>query len=355
MDKRCYYEVLGVERSASGDQVKKAYRQLALKFHPDRNPGDATAEESFKEASEAFQVLSDPDKRSLYDRFGHQGLAASGGGGAGFNDVEDIFSHFQDIFGDMFGPGFGRRRQRRDGPMRGDDLRAALRIPLADAAAGCKKELELEHPTPCEACEATGSATRKRDACPTCGGRGQVAHARGPFVLQSTCAHCQGEGSVVRTPCAKCSGRGMARAERRVKVTIPAGIDDGQTLRVTGQGMPGVRGGPTGHLYVTVQVEPDPRFQRDGFDLIYELHVSYPQAALGADVEVPSIDDTMRKLHVPAGSQPGQTVTLTGAGVQRLDGRGRGDLIAVVQVDVPTKLTSKAKKLLAELQKALEE
>ncbi len=354
MDKRCYYEVLGVERAASGDQVKKAYRALALKWHPDRNPDDSSAEDKFKEASEAFQVLSDPDKRSLYDRFGHAGLAGAGGG-AGFNDVEDIFSHFQDIFGDMFGAGFGRTQSRHDGPARGSDLRAGLRITLKDAAAGCKQDLELEHPTPCEACHATGSASGKRDACPSCNGRGQVAHARGPFVLQTACPHCQGEGSVVRLACGTCSGRGMVRTERKVKVTIPAGIDDGQTLRVAGQGMPGARGGPSGHLYVTVQVAPDPRFQRDGYDLVYELHLSFPQAALGADVEVPTIDESTRKLVVQPGTQPGDTVVLEGAGVPRLDGRGRGNLIALVQVDVPKKLSSKAKKLLLELQKTLDD
>lgn len=353
MDKRDYYEVLGVAREASSEELKKAYRALALKLHPDRNPGDASAEEKFKEASEAFAVLNDAQKRAVYDRYGHAGLSSSGGGGAGFRDVDDVFSHFQDIFGDFFGG--GGRRARRDGPMQGEDLRVLVRITLRDAALGMKHEITLQHPSPCEVCDGTGAENGVRDRCATCAGRGQVTQARGPFMMSMACPQCQGQGSVIRTPCGSCKGAGSVQIERKVKVNIPAGIDDGQTLRIASQGQAGVRRGPPGHLYVTVQVEPDERFQRDGYDLYYDLSLTFPQAALGAEVDIPKLEEEgTRKLEVPAGAQPGDTLVLEGAGMPHLDGRGRGKLVAVVQVQVPRKLSSKAKKLLVELEKTLE-
>ncbi|MFW6197603.1 MAG: molecular chaperone DnaJ [Myxococcota bacterium] len=350
MVKRDYYEVLGLERSASATEVKKAYRRLALELHPDRNPEDAHAEERFKEASEAYQVLSDPEKREIYDRFGHAGLE---GQGQGFSDPHDIFSHFQDIFGEVFGGGFGGFRSRRQGPTRGADIRAMVRLSLEEAAFGVKKEIDLEHPTPCESCEGTGAEGGRRVTCQSCGGRGQVAHARGVFVLSTTCPDCHGEGQVASNRCDDCHGRGEVMAERRVKVNIPEGIDAGQTLRLAGQGQPGKLGGPSGHLYVTVDVEPHPKFQRDGQDLVYELHVGFSQAAMGAKVPVPTLDGKERELKVPAGTQPGDTLVIDRAGIPRLDGRGRGDLICTVQVDVPTKLSRKAKKLIQELQEEL--
>lgn len=357
MAKRDYYEVLGVERSATADQLKKAYRKLALELHPDRNPDNPQAEEGFKQASEAFAVLSDPQKRERYDAYGHAGLEAAGF--SGVSDLGSIFDQFRDIFGggDVFGFGDlfgGGRRGRRDGPQRGADLRAMIELTLAEAAFGTKKELALAHPAPCPKCEGSGAAPgSKRETCATCQGRGQVAHSRGAFVLSTTCPKCHGEGSTVQQPCPDCRGHGEVNVERRVKVTVPAGIDDGQTLRVAGQGQPGRRAGPAGHLYVTVQVAPHAELTRDGNDLVYELTLTFPEAALGAEVQVPKLDGGHATVKVPAGIQPGESVVLEGQGVPRIDSRGRGNLVAVVHVDVPKKLDGKTKKLIQELAKEL--
>jgi molecular chaperone DnaJ len=361
MAKRDYYEVLGVERSAPPEQIKKAYRQLALKLHPDRNPDDPHAEEQFKEASEAYQVLSDADKRARYDRFGHDGLNASGYQGVG--DIGDIFSQFRDIFGaDIFGDFFGSggggggRRARRDQPQRGSDIRAQVSVSLADAAFGTKKEVDLVHPTPCEECDGVGAAKgTARSTCPTCQGRGQIGQARGPFVISSGCPQCQGEGTVVKEPCKPCRGTGEVRANRKVKVSIPAGIDDGQTLRVTSQGQAGSRGGPAGHLYVTVQVAPHPQFQREGPHLVHALKIPFADAALGAEIEAPMLDGSKLKVKIPAGTQPNDTIVMRGQGIAELQGRGRGDYVVVAKIEVPKKLSSKAKKLLAELKAELKD
>jgi molecular chaperone DnaJ len=347
--KRDYYEVLGVERSAGAVEIKKAYKKLALELHPDRNPNDPSAEERFKEASEAFSVLSDDSKRQVYDRFGHAGLQ-SGGMQPGFGSVDDIFSSFQEIFGDLFGFGGGLGgRMRRDGPMRGADLRTGVALSLKEAAFGTQKEVVVQFPAPCTACDGTGAEGGRLDVCPTCKGQGQVAHARGAFLLSSTCPACRGAGRTASKHCKDCSGRGEVPVERKVKVAIPSGIDEGQSLRLAGQGQPGRRGGPAGHLYVTVQIDPDERFHRDGLDLVHELHVSFTRAALGATVKVPTLEGEA-DVKVPAGIQPGEQVKIKGQGVPRLDGRGRGDLVCIVQVDVPKKLSAKAKKLLLELQ-----
>ncbi len=350
MAKRDYYEVLGVERSASESEIKRAYRKLALELHPDRNPGNAHAEECFKEASEAYAVLCDGDKRASYDRFGHAGVS---GAGQGFGDIQDIFSQFSDIFSDFFGGG-GFRGARRGGPQRGADLRTVVRLPLKDAAFGTKRELPLHHPGPCESCNGTGAEGGQRSVCPRCKGAGQVAHSRGPFLLQTTCPGCHGVGSVAEHPCKSCHGTGQVEIERSVKVTFPAGIDDGQTLRVPGQGLSGMQGGPAGHLYVDVQVEPDPRFEREGSDLLHALTLSFVQAALGAALEVPSLDDEGPvEVKVPAGVQPGDSVRVRGKGVPHLNSGGRGDLIVLVQLAVPKKLSRKARKLLEELAEEL--
>ncbi len=350
-EQRDYYEVLGVDRVATAEQIKKAYRKLALQYHPDRNPDDDGAEERFKEASEAFQVLSDPDKRSVYDRFGHTGLA--GQGYEGFGDLGDIFSHFQDIFGDFFGGGMGGRRPRRDAPMRGGDVRASVDLTLEEAAFGTKKEIGISHPSPCGECGGSGAASGERERCSTCGGHGQVAHARGAFVISTTCPQCGGEGMIVTDPCKACGGHGEVREERTVRVSIPSGVDEGQTLRLAGQGQPGRNGGPAGHLYVTVEVALHDLFHRDGYDLVHELHLSYPEAALGTRVPVPTLEGDEAEVKVPSGTQPGQTVVVAGRGVPRLDGRGRGDLINIVQVDVPKKLSKRAKKILEQLAEEL--
>jgi len=354
MQKRDYYEILEIERTAQVDDIKKAYKKLALKYHPDRNPGNAEAEEQFKACSEAYAVLSDQKKRSRYDQFGHAGL---GGQDPGFSDVGDVFSHFNDIFSDFFGGGFGgqqQQRRRRDGPQPGADIRTVLHLELSEAVFGAKKEVELAHPTPCEPCQGSGAKDGQLSPCATCGGKGQVSHSRGPFLLSTTCPTCQGRGMMPKDACPVCRGSGETHIERKVKVTIPAGIDHGQTLRVPGQGQAGRRAGPAGHLYVTVDIAEDEQFERQGHDLLHELRIPFPIAALGGDVSIPTLDGDAAKATIPAGTQPGQTVVVEGFGVPRLDGRGRGNLVAVVQIDVPKKLSSKAKGLLKDLRKELE-
>jgi molecular chaperone DnaJ len=357
--KRDYYEVLSVDRSVSKADLKKAYRKLALQYHPDRNKDDPTAEAKFKEVSEAYSVLSDDDKRGIYDRYGHAGLAGPGQQ-PGFTTVEDIFSNFGDIFGDLFGGmgGFGGRR-RRDAPVRGADLRVGVRLTLEEAATGCPKEVEVVYPAPCTACSGTGAEGGKLRTCATCQGNGQVAYNRGAFMLSTTCPTCQGRGQMPEATCGRCEGSGEEEIDRRVKVNIPAGIDEGQTLRLAGQGQPGMRGGPAGHLFVVVELQPHEHFRREGNDLYYDLKVSFPHAALGGEVEIPTLrlSETERppeRVKVAAGVQPGDQLVVRGEGMPRLDGRGRGDLIAIVHIDVPQKLSAKARQLLLELQSTFE-
>jgi len=350
MAKRDYYEILGLERTVTVAEIKKSYRKLALELHPDRNPGDPAAEEKFKEASEAYGVLSDPQKRSLYDQFGHRGLS---GQGQGFSDVQDIFSQFSDIFSDFFGGGSPFGRRSRGGAERGADLRTGVRLTLKEAAFGFKKEISLTHPGPCSACDGSGAAGGQRKVCPRCQGSGQITHSRGFVLLQTSCPNCQGMGSTVENPCPQCRGGGQVELTRTVKVTFPAGIDHGQTLRVPGQGLAGRMGGPAGHLYVEVQVEPDARFAREGYDLIHEVTLSFPQVALGVELEVPMLDEGTVTIEVPSGTQPSDTILVRGKGVPLLNGDGRGDLHVLVNVQVPKRLSSKAKKLLKELEESL--
>jgi molecular chaperone DnaJ len=353
MAKRDYYEVLGVDRSATQAEIKKAYRKLALELHPDRNPGDRTAEERFKEVSEAYGVLSDPEKRQIYDRYGHAGLER-GGIQPGFGSVEDIFASFHEIFGDFFGFGGGiGGRPRPDRPARGADVQAEVTLTLAEVLSGCQKVVTTHFPVPCEACKGTGAEGGRLGVCGTCKGAGQVAHARGAFLISTTCPACHGAGRVATEHCRGCGGRGWVWVERKVRVSIPPGIEAGQSLRLVGQGQPGRHGGPPGNLYVVIRVEDDPRFVREGVDLVHELHVSFTQAALGATVKVPAIDGEA-EVTIPAGVQPGEQLRIKGRGLPRLDGRGRGDLVCVVQVDVPKKLSARARKLLLELQETFE-
>jgi molecular chaperone DnaJ len=356
MSKRDYYEVLGLDRSASLSDIKKSYRKLALELHPDRNPGDPHAEEKFKEASEAYGVLSDQQKKALYDQYGHRGLQNQG---QGFNDVQDIFSQFSDIFSDFFGGSggspFGRRGRAPGGAERGADLRTGVRLSLKDAAFGLKKEISLTHPGPCTPCDGSGAQGGKRKTCPRCQGTGQITHSRGFVLLQTSCPNCQGMGSTVEQPCESCRGSGQVEIKRTVKVTFPAGIDHGQTLRVPGQGLAGRMGGPAGNLYVEVGVEQDERFTREGYDLIHEVTLSFPQVALGEEIDIPMLDDSSEKVEIPAGTQPGEAVTVRGKGVPRLNGDGRGDFHVLVHVQVPKRLSGKAKKLLKELEVTLKE
>ncbi|EYF02381.1 molecular chaperone DnaJ [Chondromyces apiculatus] len=351
-EKRDYYEILGVARDASPDDIRKAYRQLALKHHPDRNPGDSAAEACFKEATEAYGVLSDADKRARYDKFGHAGLE----GGGGFDG--DIFSHFQDIFSEFFGGMGGGGGRGRRGPARGQDVRVQQRLTLKEALVGCKREVLLRTPWPCEECSGTGAKPgTKRKTCGTCNGQGQVSTARGFVMFSQTCPECSGEGSVVKTPCSACKGAGAVDKSRKVVVTFPAGIDGGQRLRVPGQGMPGAQGAPPGDLYVDVDLLPDDRFERHGSDLVYRLQIPFVSAALGTSIEVELPDESKVDVVVPAGTQPNDVITLRNKGVTKLDGRGegrgRGALQVLVQVEVPKELSAAAKDLLEKFQHEL--
>jgi molecular chaperone DnaJ len=355
MSKPDYYEVLEVSREVSVTELKKAYRQKALEHHPDRNPDNPAAEDRFKACAEAYSVLSDPQKRDVYDRFGHAGLG--GAGAAGFGDIGDVFSQFQDIFGDLFG-GFGRQRRNPNGPARGADIRTDVSLSLREAAFGASRRIDLSHPSPCEACSGTGAKDGELERCATCGGRGQVARAQGAFVMTTACPTCQGRGAQAKEACDECEGDGQVDIERVVKLTVPGGVDTGQSLRLSGRGQEGVRGGPAGDLYVTVHVEPDEDFQREGFDLVCRLPVTYPQAALGAKVEVPALEedeDATQTVKVPSGTQPGETLIVRGGGIPRLNGRGRGDLVCVVEVEVPKRLSREQKRLLKDLDRTFDE
>jgi len=347
--KRDYYEVLGVSREASCDELRKAYRREALKHHPDRNPGDGSAEAKFKEMNEAYQVLSDDEKRRIYDQFGHAGLE---GAGQGIDGMGDVFAHMQDLFTEMFSGsmGFGGSGH----PRRGSDLRVQARLTLREAAFGCKREVGVRAPVACGDCGGSGAkAGSKPEACAQCRGTGQVSNARGFVMFTSTCTRCRGAGRVVKHACPSCGGQGVVERARKVNVTFPAGIDAAQRLRVPGQGMPGPNGTPPGDLYVEVDVEPDPRFERDGADLVTRVRVPFADAALGAEIRVSSLEpqdeETNLPLVLPAGTQSGDIFTVKGHGVPRLDGRGRGSLIVVVQIDVPTALTPRARELLEQL------
>jgi molecular chaperone DnaJ len=343
-EKRCYYDVLGVEKTASSDEVRKAYRQAALKHHPDRNPGDAAAEASFKEATEAFQILSDEGKRQRYDKFGFAGVEGQVPDFGG-----DIFSHFQDIFSEFFGGGRGGGR-RHNGPARGHDIRVQQRITLKESVTGCKREVPLRTPAPCETCEGTGAKPgTKRKQCGACGGQGQVSTARGFVMFTQTCPECGGEGSVVKTPCESCRGAGQVEKSRKVVVSFPAGIDSGQRLRVPAQGLPGTQGGPPGDLFVDVDIAQDSDFERDGYDLATRLKLTVAEAALGTTREIELPDESKVSVDVPAGAQPGEVLTTRGKGVTRLDGRGRGSLHVVVEVAIPKGLSDRARALFSEL------
>ncbi|MET0792116.1 MAG: molecular chaperone DnaJ [Polyangiaceae bacterium] len=358
-EKRDFYVVLSVSREASDDEIRKAYRQAALKHHPDRNPGDAAAEVKFKEATEAYSVLSDAEKRQAYDRFGHAGL--SGQGGFDFNGagMGDILSHFQDMFSDFFG-GFGGQGQqggrRKRGPDRGQDVRVEATISLKDALLGGKHEINVSGAAPCDTCNGSGAEPgTKTETCTQCRGSGQVTAQRGFIMFSSPCARCRGTGQYLPSPCATCHGAGAVERQRKVLVAIPGGIDSGQRLRVPGQGMPGPNNLPAGDLYVDIEVESDERFERQGADLGTRASISFAEAALGSKVEIKLPDDTLISAEVQPGTQPNSVIVVRGKGMPRLDRHGRGDLHVAVSVRVPTKLSKQAKKLLRELETELGE
>jgi len=347
MVKRDYYDILGVSRNAAEDEIKKAYRQLALKYHPDRSPGDNEAEEKFKEASEAYEVLKDPQKRSLYDQFGHEGL--KGVGFQGFTGFEEIFSSFGDIFEDLFGFSGRSRRRDRSYVHRGADLRYDLAISLREAAFGKEKEIEIDKHAHCKTCGGTGVKPGKsKQTCPGCGGRGQVSHTQGFFTISSTCSRCGGQGEIITHPCKDCRGGGMVAARKQLKVKIPAGVETGIRLKLSGEGEAGERGGPAGDLYVVLHVEPDSFFERQGNDILCQIPISFSQAALGAHIEVPTLNGH-EKITIPPGTQTGQAFTIKGAGIPFLQRKGRGDEYVQVVVKTPTRLSHRQVKLFEEL------
>ena len=347
MSKRDYYEILGVHRDADADEIKKAYRRLALKYHPDKNPGDKSAEEKFKELSEAYEALNDPQKRAAYDQFGHAAFdpraragraGGFGGFGGGFHDPFEIFREVFGGSGSIFESVFGGAHDPSQ-PQRGDDLRYDLEITLEEAAAGCEKEISVSKSDRCEVCGGSGMEHgSKMRSCPTCGGRGQVITARGIFSIAQTCPQCRGAGHILEKPCKSCHGDGRRERSSKIKLRIPAGVDAGARLRSSGNGEAGFRGGLPGDLYVVLHVKTHEIFQRDGDDLLCEVPVSFTQAALGAEIEVPTLDGRAT-IKIPAGTQPGANFRIRGRGVKNLQGHGHGDLHVRIQVEVPARLT----------------
>ena len=355
--KRDYYEVLGVSKGASDDEIKKAYRKLAKQYHPDLNPGDKTAEAKFKEVNEAYEVLSDKDKRAKYDQFGHAGVdpnfgAGAGGPFGGFSGADFGDIDLCDIFGSFFGGGFGgsSSSSRRNGPMKGDTLRAGVTISFEEAAFGCEKEIILNREESCDACHGTGCEPgTTAEICPNCRGTGTVRIQRGggafTFATTTTCPKCGGSGKIIHQPCKTCNGSGSVRKQRKITVKIPAGIDNGQAVSLRGQGGAGRNGGPAGDLIISVTVRPHAFFKRDGTSVYMEQPVSFLQATLGAELEIPTIDGKV-KWNLPEGTQPGTTFRLRGKGIPSINGRGRGDQFVTVQVQVPRNLNREQKEAL---------
>ena len=351
--KRDYYEVLGVSRTATDVEIKSAYRKLALKYHPERNPGDHSAEDKFKESAEAYSVLADPDKRHLYDRYGHAGLGGAATGGFDpnvFTGFEDILGGLGDIFG--FGDAFGGGR-RRGGVQRGADLRYDLEISFDEAAKGTETTIQIPRQEACETCSGTGAAPgTKATTCPQCHGRGQLRYQQGFFTVARTCGQCRGTGSVVSKPCSTCKGSGRVQKERKLTVRVPAGIATGQRLRLTGEGEAGGPGGPAGDLYVVIHVQEHPFFHRDGNDLHCEVPLNFSTIALGGEIRIPTLEGA-EPFKVPEGTESGQSFRLRGRGMPDVGGRGRGDLFVTVKVITPKKLTREQKKLLEQLASSL--
>lgn len=355
MSKRDYYEILGVGRDATDAQIKSAYRRLALKHHPDRNPGDHQAEEAFKEAAEAYSVLADAQKRQLYDRFGHAGVSGAGAGAGGFDP--NVFVGFEDIFGslgDLFGFGdmFGGRR-RRGGPQRGADLRYDLEISFQESFTGVDKEIQIAREEACATCSGSGAAAGSHpEVCPQCRGTGQLRFQQGFLTVARPCGNCRGTGRVITKPCQACRGAGRIGRERTLTIKVPAGIATGQRLRMYGEGEHGTAGGPAGDLYVVVHVPEHHLFQREGDDLYCELPVTFPTLALGGDIRVPTLKGD-ESLSIPAGTQAGARFKLRGKGMPNVSGRGHGDLYVIARASIPKKLTREQKHLLEELARTM--
>lgn len=346
---RDYYEVLQVDRSESAEGIKKAYRKMAMQFHPDKNPNNPEAEEKFKEAAAAYEILSDPEKRAKYDRFGHAAFQNGGGRGqGGFSDVDDIMSHFGDIFGDIFGGG-QRSRSNRNQARRGSDLRYVTEIELKDVILGIEREIEFDTETNCAECNGTGAEKgSKPETCTTCGGHGQVRVSQGFFQMQTTCPTCHGNGSIVKKQCRPCRGSGRQKQHRKISLQIPAGVDSGTRLRVSSEGEGGYMGGPPGDLFVEIRVKDNEQFERDGDHLFTQYNVHFLQLLLGGEVTVPTVTGEA-KLKIPKGTQVGHTLKVADQGIPSLRSGRRGDLHVEIGVDIPTKLSKKEEELLKNL------
>jgi len=340
-----YYQMLGIDRDASPEEIKKAFRRLALKYHPDRNPGDKEAEERFKEINEAYSCLSDAQKRANYDRYGSPEGPAFGGGFEGFGGFGDIF---ENIFGDFFGSmGAGKRRSK------GSDLRYDLDIMLEEAAFGAEKIINVPRSENCPSCGGTGSASKSPSMCPSCKGTGQIRFQKGFFSVSKTCPRCHGEGMVITDPCRECKGEGKIRRYRDISIKVPSGVDTGTRLRLSGEGEPGPYGGPPGDLYVVINILPHKIFKRDGMDIYLTLPISFPQAALGDELEVPTLSGDKRKIKIHPGTQSGEIFRLKGLGLPKLNSRAKGDQFVVISIEVPKSLTLRQKELLEEFAKTL--
>ena len=347
MAKRDYYEVLGINKSSSADQIKSAYRKLAVKFHPDKNEGDKGAEEKFKEASEAYHVLSNPERKQNYDNFGHAAFENGGGGRGGFGNF-DFSSHFSDIFEDFFGEGFGGggRRSRRSNN-RGSDLRYDLSITLEEAYTGKKQDIKFSTSEKCDTCSGSGSKPgHDAGSCSMCGGHGQVRSSQGFFTVQQTCPQCSGSGEMITNPCGSCSGQGKKQASKRLSVTIPKGVDDGTRIRLAGKGEAGSRGASNGDLYIFINVYSHELFKRSDENLFFECPISIADAALGTSMEIPTIDGGRAKIKIPSGTQSGKQFRLKGKGMPYMRGSGSGDLYVQITTEVPISLNKEQKELL---------
>ena len=346
MAKRDYYEVLGVNKSASADQIKSAYRKLAVKYHPDKNKGDKGAEEKFKEASEAYHVLSNSERKQNYDNFGHAAFENGGGGRSGFGNF-DFSNHFSDIFEDFFGEGFGGGRRSRRSNNRGSDLRYDLSISLEEAFSGKKQDIKFSTSEKCDTCSGSGSKPgHQAGACSMCGGHGQVRSSQGFFTVQQTCPQCAGAGEEITHPCSDCNGQGKKQASKRLSVTIPKGVDDGTRIRLSGKGEAGSRGGSSGDLYLFINVHSHDLFKRSDENLFFECQISIADAALGTSIEIPTIDGGKAKIKIPAGTQSGKQFRLRGKGMPYMRGNDFGDLYVQVNTEVPISLNKEQKDLL---------
>lgn len=347
--KRDYYQILSVSKTANAAEIKKAYRKLAMQYHPDRNPGDKEAEKKFREATEAYEVLKDDQKRAAYDQYGHDAFSQRSNGASGFEgfDFNDIFSNFSDIFGD-FG---GRQSQRRSAAQRGSDVRYNIDISLEEAFNGCDEKISFTIPQKCNKCDGSGSATNeKKSTCNSCAGSGKVRAQQGFFIVERTCGNCQGTGEVIKNPCKECGGQGRVNKNKTLAVKIPAGVEDGSRIRLSGEGEAGQRGGPAGDLYVFVSIRKHDFFVRKGDDIYFDVPIKFTTAALGGDVEIPTIDGTKARLKIPEGTQQGDPFRLKSKGMNIMNSGGRrGNMYVKVKIEIPVNLTKKEKDLLTEL------